>query len=167
MQKDIVVIAHNIRSAHNIGSLLRTCDGMGVSKVYITGYSPYPRQADDARMPHIADKAHSAISKTALGAEEFVKSEYRADVMELIRELKKSAFQIVGLEQNANSVNLPDFKSGNKVALLLGEEVKGIDKDLLALCDQIVEIPMLGKKESYNVVQATAMALYHLRFIGI
>lgn len=167
MQKDIVVIAHNIRSAHNIGSILRTCDGLGVTKVYITGYSPYPKQIDDKRIPHIVDKIHRNIQKTALGAEDFVKSEYHEDPMKLIDELKLEEYEIVGLEQDNSSIKLNDFKSKKNTALLLGEEVNGINEKLLSLCDLIVEIPMLGKKESFNVVQATAMTLYHLRFIDI
>ena len=88
----IVVIAHNIRSTHNIGSLFRTADGLGVQKLYLTGYTPYPHYEDDERMPHIARKTHKQISKTALGAEETVEWEYAEDVFSIIKKLRKSGF---------------------------------------------------------------------------
>ena len=160
----IVVIAHNIRSTHNVGSLLRTADGLGVHKLYFTGYTPYPRYDDDERMPHVARKTHKQISKTALGAEESVDWEYAEDVFTVIEKLRKNGFTIAALEQTTNSIFLPSYKPPEKLAIVLGREVEGVEPEVLEICDLHVEIPMVGKKESYNVVQAAAMALYHCTF---
>jgi 23S rRNA (guanosine2251-2'-O)-methyltransferase len=155
------VIAHNIRSTHNVGSILRTCDGFGVKKVYFTGYTPYPKQRHDDRLPHLAEKITKQIHKTALGAELSVVSE-KAEIIDALEKLKSNDFTIIGLEQNKNSIPLQNYKSPEKIALLLGEELNGITNDLLKFCDQIVEIPMLGQKESFNVSVAAGIALYQL-----
>ncbi len=162
--REIIVIAHDIRSCHNTGSLLRTAEGLGIAKVYLTGYTPYPLKQNDSRLPHIAQKLHKQISKTALGAETLVPWEHKNDVISLIKELKSDGYTIVALEQHGNSIQLPSYTPLNKVALLLGREVDGIENQLLKMCDDIIEIPMSGKKESFNVVQAAAMTLYHIRF---
>lgn len=159
---EIVVIAHNIRSTHNVGSILRTSDGFGISKVILTGYTPYPTQAHDARLPHLRDKITKQIHKTALGAETTIPTEYRQEVQPVMRSLKQQGYQLVALEQSPRAVMLPDIKPFSKVALLLGEEVHGVQADLLALCDITVEIPMKGLKESFNVSVATGIALYEL-----
>jgi tRNA G18 (ribose-2'-O)-methylase SpoU len=158
----VVVIAHNIRSAHNVGSILRTADGFGVQKVYFTGYTPYPEQPADIRLPHLRQKITEQIHKTALGAEISVENEFKDDVLKLITDLKSQGFKIIALEQSQNSVLLPDLLPPKKVALLLGEEVEGITATLIKLCDIITEIPMKGKKESFNVSVATGIALYEL-----
>lgn len=160
----IVLIAHNIRSTYNIGSLLRTADGMGVSKVYLTGFTPYPASKTDSRLPHIADKLNAAIHKTALGAEHTVQWEQTEDVFTVLSRLKKEGFTLCALEQTENAVLLPRFYCPQMCALLLGSEVTGVAKDLLEEADICLEIPMFGKKESFNVVQAAAMALFQLRF---
>ena len=157
-----VVVLHNIRSAHNVGAILRSCDGFGVSKTYFTGYTPYPTQPNDTRLPHIRQKLTEQIHKTALGAENTVPGQHSQDIIELIKQLKAGGYQIVALEQTKNSVSLPDFKPQANLALILGEETKGITTDLLSLCDQAVEIPMVGRKESFNVSVATGIALYQL-----
>lgn len=163
--RDIVVIAHDIRSTHNTGSLLRTCDGLGVRAVYFTGYTPYPALSEnDPRLPHITQKLTRQIHKTALGAEDSVPWSHIEDIHACIRQLHSQGFTVAALEQTSRSTPLPDFKAPQKIALLLGREVEGIGPDILALCDVAVEIPMAGQKESFNVVQAAAMALYHLRF---
>ncbi|MFA5003910.1 MAG: TrmH family RNA methyltransferase [Candidatus Saccharimonadales bacterium] len=162
--RKLVLIAHDIRSTHNVGSLLRTAEGLGVTEVYFTGYTPYPKQLTDDRLPFIADKLDKQIHKTALGAEQFVVWSHSDSATEVVEQLRTDGFQIIGLEQSADSINLPDFQPPEKVAILLGREVDGIDPALLKLCDRTVEIPMYGQKESFNVVQAAAMALYHCRF---
>lgn len=158
----IVLIVHNIRSAHNVGSILRTADGFGVSKVYFTGYSPYPTQPGDTRLPHIRNKLTEQIHKTALGAEATVPTEHADDIVNLLGRLKSDGYQLVALEQSENSINLPQFKPKPKCTLLLGEETKGITDDLIKMCDATVEIPMRGKKESFNVSVATGIALYQI-----
>jgi len=163
--RDIVVIAHDIRSTHNIGSILRTCEGLGVSHVYFTGYTPYPKVlSGDDRLPHIAEKLTQQIHKTALDAEILVPWTHMGSIERCLVLLKKHGYVAVGLEQGHGSKQLPKYDPPQNVALLLGREVEGIDPEVLKLCDETLEIPMLGKKESFNVVQAAAMALYKLRF---
>ncbi len=162
--KHIVLIAHDIRSTHNVGSLLRTAEGLAVSKIYFSGYTPYPSQENDSRLPHIHQKLTSQIHKTALGAETLQPWEHTESVTDLILKLKSEGFVVVALEQSQHSVNLPSYNAPDKVALLLGREVEGISEDLLKLTDITLEVPMLGQKESFNVVQAASMALYQFRF---
>jgi len=165
MSAEIYVIAHNIRSAHNVGSILRTAEGFGVKKVFLTGYTPYPKLASgDPRLPHIAEKLDNQIQKSSLNAQHTVDWQHADDIFEIITSLRNMGIQIIGLEQTPHSIALPDFDVPPKVAILLGEEVSGINDALLDLCDQTVEIPMLGAKESFNVSVATAICLYRFRF---
>jgi 23S rRNA (guanosine2251-2'-O)-methyltransferase len=159
---EIVVIAHNIRSSYNVGSILRTADGFGVSHVILTGYTPYPTQAQDARLPHLRDKITRQIHKTALGAELSILTSYSEQPEPVLTRLRATGFYLVALEQSPQAVMLPDFTPAGKLALLLGEEVHGIDRHLLDSVDSIVEIPMYGTKESFNVSVATGIALYEL-----
>jgi tRNA G18 (ribose-2'-O)-methylase SpoU len=160
----IILIAHNLRSTHNVGSLLRTAEGLGVEQVYLSGYTPYPLLAHDNRLPHLAQKADRQITKTALGAETSLSWHHYETVEPLLHDLQGQGFMIAALEQTPNSLNLPDYTPPEKIALLVGREVEGVEPEVLALCDLVLEIPMFGQKESYNVVQAAAMALYHCRF---
>jgi tRNA G18 (ribose-2'-O)-methylase SpoU len=105
--KRIILIAHNLRSAHNIGSLLRTADAMGVYKVYLTGYSPYPQSENDSRLPHLALKIEKNIAKTALGAEKNIDWEHADTIDDVINLLKNDGFTISALEQHQNSLSLP------------------------------------------------------------
>lgn len=162
--RSLVVIAHDIRSTHNVGSLLRTAEGLGIEKVYLTGYTPYPLCKDDGRLPYIAAKLDAAIHKTALGAEAMVRWEQNDNVLAVIAQLKSDGYTICALEQTPDAVKLPDYKAPEKCALLLGSEVTGVAKEFLDLVDTKIVIPMFGTKESFNVVQAAAMALYQLRF---
>lgn len=158
---EVIVIAHNIRSTYNVGSIFRTCEGFGVTRLILSGYTAYPETSDDSRLPHVRQKLTSQIHKTALGAEAILPFVYQA-VPDIIA-LKEEGFSIVGLEQDNKSQKLPDYRSPPKVALVLGEEVTGLTADLQKLCDDIIEIPMFGQKESFNVSVATGIALYHLR----
>lgn len=157
---DIIIIAHNIRSTHNIGAIFRTAEGFGVSKIILSGYSPYPNTPNDTRLPHIASKLTTQIHKTALGAEQIVPF-IHTDAPDFDT-LHESGYRIVGLEQDARSVLLPSYHPPRKIALLLGEEVEGIADTMRDACDDLIEIPMQGKKESYNVSVATGIALYAL-----
>lgn len=160
----LVVIAHNIRSIHNVGSIFRSCDGFGVDHLYITGYSPYPELPEhDPRMPHVIEKLTRQISKTAIGAEKTVEFSHHNDVMTLVDQLKSDDFHITALELTSNSIALYSFSPPDKVALILGEEIDGINIDLLRKADTVVEIPMYGTKESFNVSVAAGIALYGLR----
>jgi 23S rRNA (guanosine2251-2'-O)-methyltransferase len=162
--RNIVIIAHDIRSTHNVGSLMRTAEGLGIKHMYFSGYTAYPQFKGDTRLPHISAKLTHQIHKTALGAEDLVPWTYEASIETCVAKLKAEGFQIVALEQTADSLPLPEFKPSEKVALVLGREVEGIEPEILKLCDQAVEIPMFGRKESFNVVQAAAITLYHLQF---
>lgn len=162
--REIYVIAHDMRSAHNVGSLLRTAEGLGVNKIFLTGYTPYPKLPQDTRLPHIADKLSTRIYKTSLGAEHMVAWEYHPHVMDVLYKLKRQGVIIAALEQTDTATNLPDYMTSEPVAILLGTEVTGLPASLLAASDIHLVIPMLGQKESFNVVQAAAMALYHIRF---
>lgn len=173
----IIVIAHNIRSTHNVGSIFRTCEGFGVEKLILSGYTPYPDLAvqpsapacayidsevvrADSRLPHIREKITSQIHKTALGAEALVPFEYH-DTLDL-GTLDLAGYRIVALEQAPNSVPLRDYHAPDHVALILGEEVHGITAEILSQCDDCLEIPMYGQKESFNVSVAAGIALYEL-----
>ena len=157
---EIIVIAHNIRSTHNIGAIFRTCEGFGVSKIIISGYSPYPKLINDPRLPHISEKLTDQIHKTALGAETMVPFEYQETPD--LESLRQKGFRIVGLEQDKRSIMLNNYKKPTKISLLLGEEVYGITDELRDKCDDLMEIPMVGQKESFNVSVAAGIALYAL-----
>lgn len=167
-----MLILHNIRSAHNVGAIFRTADGAGVAKIWLTGYTPSP--VDQFKRPN------NEIKKTALGAEETVAWEKREDILELIITLKKSGInpvrgrgslralaasngvKIWALEQADNSVDYRKAKLTGSTALIIGNEVEGISQEILDQCDQILEIPMRGQKESLNVAVATGIAIYRL-----
>lgn len=161
--RSLIIIAHDIRSTHNIGSLLRTADGFGVDIVYISGFSPYPLMDNDSRLPHISLKLTNQINKTALGAIDTVNWKHSNDLPTLITQLKSHGYRIIGLEQASNSQKINNYQPPEKCALLLGSEVDGIDEIFQQLCDDLIEIPMYGKKESFNVTQAAAIAMYVLR----
>lgn len=163
--RHIVLIAHNVRSSHNVGSLLRTADGLGVEQVALTGYTPYPLSMQDKRLPHLAQKIDKQIHKTALGAELSVAWGHHEDINVVLHTLRSEGYMLAAVEQAENAIVLPKFRPPDKIAVLVGNEVTGIDRNILSTADKILEIPMFGKKESFNVVQAAAMALYHIRFI--
>lgn len=160
----IVLIAHNLRSTHNVGSLFRTAEGLGVSKLFLTGFTPHPAIKSDERLPHIVEKLTNQIHKTALGAENMLKWEYATDIDSVLNELKQDGFVIAAIEQSSGSIPLHTYNAEEDIAIIIGREVEGIEPEVLSLCDVILEIPMDGRKESFNVVQAAAMALYQLRF---
>lgn len=159
---EIILIAHNIRSTHNVGSIFRTAEGFGVNKIICSGYTPHPTYQGDTRLPHLSDNITRQIHKTALGAESLVPFEYQESPK--LDALRQAGFTIVGLEQDSSSVLLNVFSTPQKIALILGEEVNGIDDDLRKACDILVEIPMRGKKESFNVSVAAGIALYGILY---
>ena len=149
----IFVICHNIRSRHNVGSIFRTADAVGVSKIFLCGITPVP--------------PHPNIEKVSLGAEKFVTWEKCKGTWRVINKLKKEGVEIISLEQAKNSISLDKLKTVKKsatgIALILGEEVKGLPKTILKKSDKIIQIPMYGKKESLNVSVAFGIAVYKLR----
>jgi len=167
LDRETIVVAHNIRSVLNVGSILRSSEGLGVREVFATGYTPNLQFATDGSnaklLPHVREKLSRELHKTALGAEEIIDFQFRKDVFDLIRELREKGFLIVGLEQDSRAIALLDFSRKNdsaKIALILGEEVNGLTKELRKSCDVLVEIPMFGRKESFNVSVATGICLY-------
>mgnify|MGYP003421293239 FL=1 len=154
MLTQIYLVLHNIRSTHNVGAIFRTADATGVKKIYISGITPAPIDR--------FGRARPDISKASLGAEKTVEWESIVDIKDFIKNIKKEKFQIIAVEQDKRSIDYKDLKRSEKVLLIVGNEVDGIDKDVLDLCDNIVEIPMLGKKESLNVSVATGVVLYSL-----
>jgi len=148
MEKEFYVICDNIRSLENIGSIFRTSDALGVSKIYLCGISGKP--------------PHHKISKTALGAEETIPFEYYRQIGRLIDKLKKDGIQIVALEKDKKAISYDKFKPKFPVALIVGNEVKGISKKILQKSDKIIFLPMSGQKESLNVSVAFGVAGYHI-----
>jgi len=155
----ITLLLHNIRSTHNVGSIFRSADGFGVKRIILTGYTPYPAYDADKRLPHLADKITRQLDKTALGATDSVPFEHHDN---LLTWLHGNTLPLVALEQSLGSVELSEFKPPEEFVLVLGEEVAGIPADLLERCDTVVEIPMQGRKESFNVSVAAGIALYAL-----
>jgi tRNA G18 (ribose-2'-O)-methylase SpoU len=165
MNRQLVLIAHNLRSTHNVGSLLRTADGLGLDCVFLTGYTPYPKQLGDSRLPHLVDKLDRQIHKTALGAERTQKWRHVQETAWLVLALKILGYEVAALEQTMSAIPLHTYPAPRKVALIVGREVEGIEPEVLTVADTALHIPMLGKKESFNVVQAAAMALFYLRHL--
>ena len=161
----MILVLDNIRSTYNVGAILRTAEGFGVKKIILSGSTP--RVHDKSLLPHLRDKLDHEIHKTALGAEDMLDIYASDDITMELTTLKKQGWQIVGLENNIKgfeilALNDPRLKSmlSDKIVLVLGEEVHGIDYSLQAIIDLFVEIPMKGKKESFNVSVATGIALY-------
>jgi len=142
--------------------MMRTAEGLGVEKVYLTGYTPYPLVKDDDRLPHLARKIDARIHKTALGAETMIPWEHSAEIKPIIETLRREGFQIAALEQDSRAVKSITFHTPEQIALIVGREVEGVEAEVLDLCDTIIEIPMKGKKESFNVSAAAAIGLYQL-----
>lgn len=145
--KEIVVILEDVRSTFNVGSVLRTSDGAGVSKVYMCGITP--------------DGKHPKVVKTALGAENFIQWEHVKDTGELLIKLKAEGFQIVSVEQSEKSEDYRKINYGEKIAFVFGNEITGVSESALSASDHIAEIPMLGKKNSLNVSTTTGIILYN------
>lgn len=162
---EMIVVLHNIRSCYNVGAILRTAEGFGVSKVILSGYTP--RLHDAGLLPYLREKLDREIHKTALGAEDMLDIYACSDILQELRKCRDAGWQIVGLENNIS--NVPLYKLGSselsqalssKVVLVLGEEVNGISYSLYDIIDLFVEIPMKGKKESFNVSVAAGIAMY-------
>lgn len=156
----MIVILHNIRSLHNVGSIFRTADAVGIEKLYLCGITPAPVDRFGAVRPQLA--------KVALGAERTVAWEKVSSAGRVIGELHKNGFRVLAIEQDVRAVpyyreRIP--KSAHaKTALLLGAEVKGLPKPLLKKCDRILEIPMCGRKESLNVAVTFGVVVFNLLY---
>lgn len=153
--QDVSLILHDIRSSENVGSIFRTADAAGVSRIYLTGYTPAPVDRFKIKNPK--------LSKAALGAEEFVAWEAREDITALIQELKKGGTKVAGVEQSPESIPYTEFTLTKPTAFIFGNEVEGIPKDVLEKADVILEIPMRGKKESLNVAVSAGIVLFRVQ----
>ena len=143
------VVLNNIRSLHNVGSIFRTADGVGVEKIWLCGITGYPPQ--------------SGIAKTALGAQDHVPWEYRQDGAVLLKELKSQGYHIVLLEQAQDAIPHDEFSPQAPVCLVIGNEISGVSEQWLQICDTAVEIDMEGVKNSLNVAVAFGVLAYHIR----
>ena len=164
-----VVILHNIRSALNVGAIIRTVEGFGSEAVVFSGYTP--RVRDERVLPHLREKLDKQIHKTALGAEKMVKNYAVEDILEEIRRFKNEGYTVVGLENNIRDERLVSIcseefsqKLTEKNVLILGEEVGGISRELFSVIDVFAEIPMTGRKESFNVSVAAGIALFQMNY---
>lgn len=157
-EKKFYLILHRIRSAYNVGSMFRTADGIGIDKIFVTGFT----QAPSEKKYELQSKAEKMLSKTALQADKYVSWEQVKNISKVIDNLKSEGFQIVALEQDKQSIDYKKFKPDSKVALIVGNEPKGIDRRILKKCDKIIDIPMRGKKKSLNVSVALGVAGYEI-----
>lgn len=151
-KKEIAVMLHNVRSAHNVGSIFRTADAAGVAKIYLTGYTPAPLDR--------YERTRKDIAKAALGAETYVPWEASRSPVEVIRRLKKEKWAIVGVEQDKRATGYRRFRTKGKTVFVFGNEVRGVPSTLRTLCDTLIEIPMHGTKESLNVSVAAGIILF-------
>ncbi len=152
-----ILILHNIRSNHNVGSLFRIADCVGISKIVLSGYTPTPID--------LFGRVVKEIAKTALGAEKSVAWEKVSTLKNIVQRLKKETYEVVAIEQDKKSLDYKKYKVKNPIAFVLGNEVEGLSSKEKSLCDVCVEIPMKGEKESLNVSIAGAVVLF--RVLGI
>ena len=151
--RKIVAVLDNIRSAYNVGSIIRTADGAGLSHLYFCGIT--------------APQDHPRLAKTALGSERVVDITHHPNGYLLSEKLKASGYYLIALERDQKSISVfdPDLVlPGQALALIIGNEISGIDPGILDLCQMIVDLPMIGIKQSLNVVVAFGIAVYHLRY---
>jgi tRNA G18 (ribose-2'-O)-methylase SpoU len=149
-----ILILPDIRSAINVGAIFRTADAVGIDKIYLTGWTPRPTDK--------FGRVQKDIAKSALGAETWISWEYKEKIIPLITKLKKDGYKIIAIEQDERAVDYRKIKSPQKVAIIMGPEVLGLDKKVLDKCDIIAEIPMHGKKESLNVSVACGIGLFRI-----
>lgn len=153
-KKEVSVLLHNIRSVHNVGSIFRTTDALGVNTVYLSGYTPAPKDR--------FGRWRGDVAKVALGAEKNVVWKQIKSPKKLLNEFKKKGTKIIALEQSKNSVDYKKVKITGDTIFIFGNEVTGVEKNILSLCDTVAEIPMAGKKESLNVSVAFGVAMFRI-----
>lgn len=149
-----ILIIHDVRSAQNVGSLFRSADAVGLSKIYLSSITPGPVDR--------FGRARSDIAKTALGAEKNIPFEHYDDIFILLQKYKNMGFTVVSIEQSEDSVDYKEVVKKDKIIFILGNEVEGLPKEVLAMSDVVAEIPMKGKKESLNVSVAGGVAIFRI-----
>jgi len=152
--KEVYLILHNVRSVYNVGSIFRTADCAGISKIFLTGYTAAPKDR--------FGNYRKDLAKVALGAEKNILWKSQESISDLIKKLKQENFYIVSVEQSKNSKNYKKFKAKNKTAVIFGNEIKGLSSSVLKTSDIVLEIPMKGKKESLNVSVSAAIVLFRI-----
>jgi len=157
--RDVRLLLDNIRSVHNVGSIFRTAETIGISRIYCLGTTPVPVDR--------FGRKRGDFAKVALGAEDIVPWEHTRVSTALIRRLKEDDFEIVALEQAASSVDYKRVRRRRKMLIVIGNEVDGVSKNLLEASDVVAEIPMSGKKESLNVSVATGIFLFRLMDVDL
>lgn len=170
MVMKLVLVLNNIRSTYNVGAILRTAEGLGVAKVVYAGYTP--RYDDNSLLPHLRAKLNRQIERSAIGAEKMVAQETASDLEKWLDAQKEAYWTVVGLENNLAPEEqerrvILDSESeqklaADKIVLVLGEEVNGIPASIREKMDYFLEIPMAGRKESFNVSVAAGIALWRL-----
>ena len=146
----VIAVLENVRSAYNVGSVFRTADAFLLEAIYLTGYTAQP--------------PHKEIRKTALGAEDTVHWEHFSNATDAIEQLRRNGFRIFGVEQVTNSLSLEQvsFNQHEKIALVFGNEVSGVEQDTILQCDGCIEIPQLGMKHSLNIATAAGVVLWEV-----
>ena len=154
MVSQIHVLLHDIRSTHNVGAIFRTADAVGVSRIHLSGYTPAPVDR--------FGRVRADIAKASLGAEKTVAWESIEDVQKFLKDMKREGFHICALEQIKKSIDYKKIPKKEKILIIMGNEVGGVEQGILDMCDVVAEIPMLGEKESLNVSVAAGIILYSL-----
>jgi len=146
----VIAVLENIRSAYNVGSVFRTSDAFLLEGVYLTGYTAKP--------------PHKEIKKTALGAEDTVEWKYFTNASEAIEQLRSIGYKVYAVEQVQDSFSLEktDFDANEKIAVIFGNEVTGVEQDTILKCDGCIEIPQLGMKHSLNIATAAGVVLWEI-----
>ena len=146
----VFIVLDNLRSAHNVGSIFRTCDAFLIEKICLCGITPYPPKKE--------------IRKTALGATQSVDWQYYKDTSSCLKELKANDVRIVSIEQaeNATQLQYAEIEYNQKTALVFGHEVSGVSQDCINLSDEVIEIPQHGTKHSFNVTVSLGIVLWQL-----
>ncbi len=155
------MILDNIRSAHNVGAIIRNAAAFGVAEIVCCGITPYPKIPGDTRLPHVAKKADSQIEKTSLGSSQHCHFRHYDLLDEAILSLSPES-NVYALEIASEANNLTDFQAELPAALILGSEVDGIDLANIEKLDAVLQIPTTENKQSLNVTSACAISLYHI-----
>ncbi len=158
----ISFILHNIRSLENVGLFFRLADAILAEKIYLTGYTGYPRTKNDPREERVITHAENEINKTAIKLVPFVPWEQDENISKLLSELRTNNYQLVGVEQTDESLDYREAPYKSPLALLFGHERTGVEADLLEKCDFVVHIPMLGLGNSHNVAMSGTIIANHL-----
>ena len=148
----VVVVLNSIRSSYNVGSIFRTSDGAMIEKLYLCGYTPHPPKKE--------------VLKTALGSQDSISWEFEEDSVQVVKQLKSKGYTICALEQTDSNISYSELQKSNlPLCLIVGNEITGVNQELIDLCDVTIEIPQFGIKQSLNVAVAYGIAIFELRKI--